>query len=90
MKYFKKIETKIQKAGWNLVYQSETCIKYVKYNEQFNYAHRVELIRKTGRTPIIQSYQENCHNESNFDNMVGLDVKSIKLFLKFIKKLKWV
>lgn len=90
MKYFKKIENKIKDLGFDLVYQSDKVIQYERYNNQFKYTQGVELIRKTGRIPIIQSYQKDSGLTNGFDYMVGLNVLEIKLFLKLIKKLKWI
>ncbi len=90
MKYFKKIETKIQEKGLNLVFQSDVLIQYEYENKTFNYVQCIDIIRKTGRIPIIQSYQKRHGKNCKCDIMVGLNIEIIKLLLKFIKKLKWI
>jgi hypothetical protein len=87
---FKKIETKIKNEGLKLIHQSDTVIQYEITCTQFNYVQGIDIIRKTGRVPIIQSYQKFPKNDDKFDIMVGLDIYKIKLLLKLIKKLKWI
>jgi hypothetical protein len=83
IKIFKSIENKIKDLGFELVYKSNLVLQFERENKQFKYIQGVELIRKTNRIPIIQSYQKDN------DTMVGLTIVECKLFLKLIKKLKW-
>jgi hypothetical protein len=87
-KIFKNIDDKIKELGFKEVYKSDLLVQYERENKKFNYIHGVELIKKTGRIPIIKSYQKNTP-DSKFDNMVGLNIKECKLFLKKIKRLRW-
>jgi uncharacterized protein YegP (UPF0339 family) len=80
---FNSIDKKIKDLGFKLVYRSDLVLQFERYNAQFNYVHGIDLVRKTTKTPIIQSYQKNN------DKMVGLNINETKLFLKLIKKLKW-
>jgi hypothetical protein len=84
-KLFKTIDDKIKDLGFIRIYNNENfVVEYNRQNKQFNYTQEISLIRKTGRTPIIQSYQKDN------DKMVGLTTKECNLFLKKIKKMGWL
>jgi hypothetical protein len=83
IKIFKSIENKIKDLGFELIYESDLVLQFKRKNKQFDYIQRVDLVRKTNKIPIIQSYQKDN------DAMVGLTIIECKLFLKLIKKLKW-
>lgn len=81
--FLKSVKDKLNDLGYILVYEGKLVLQFEKYNDQFEYTHSVDIIRKSKRTPIIQSYQKGT------DNMVGLNIIDAALFIKLIKKLKW-
>lgn len=81
--FLKSVKDKLNDLGYILVYDGKLLLQFEKYNDQFEYTHSVDIIRKTKRIPIIQSYQKGT------DDMVGLNKIDAALFLKLIKKLKW-
>lgn len=88
-KIFENIDKQIENKGYKITHQSWCCITYERFIEQFGYIHGVELIRKSGRVPVILSYEKNTRDKEDFDNCVGLPIDDIQLFIKKIKKLKW-
>jgi hypothetical protein len=83
MIFLKSIDDKLKDIGFTKMYDSNLVVQYERTNTQFKYIHGVDLVRKTGRCPIIQSFQKDN------SKMVGLTILEAKLFLKKIKKLKW-
>ena len=82
-KFFKSVDQRLAEIGFEKIYESKLILQYKRENEEFNYFQGVDLVKKTGRYPIIQSYQDDNNA------MVGLNVVEIKLFLKKIKNLGW-
>jgi hypothetical protein len=80
---FKNIDDKVKDLGFTKVHSSKLVECYERKNEQFNYTHCVDIIRKTKRIPIVQSYQKDT------DNMVGLNIIEANIFINKIKKLGW-
>jgi hypothetical protein len=70
---------KIKKLEYRKIDENKYFVRFEKLNRQFKYIHVVDIIKKSKKTPIIQSYQHDS------DNMVGLDIIEAKLFIDLAK-----
>jgi len=90
MKLFKTVDEKFKDLGWNKVKENENYyVIYEKYNKQFKYTHAIEICHKANGLHIVQSYQKDSPIK-DFDYMIGLPVKEMKLCIKKMKKLGWI
>lgn len=84
--FFKTVEERIKDLGFVETYRSDTVMQFERKNNEFNFIHGVDLVKKSGgNTSIIQSFQKDSPIPE-FDYMVGLDVEEARLFLKLLKK----
>jgi hypothetical protein len=51
----KNVDEKIKDLGFVKTYEEKTVLQYERENNQFNYIHGVDLLKKTKNKPIIQS-----------------------------------
>ena len=108
MKLFKSIDERFRELGFEKVNDEGeekvndegeaedklgVCYrKNVTINSDDSYIHRIDILHKASGNHLIQSYQEGV-NSDGFNNMVGLDYKTIKLAMKkyrqMRRKYKW-
>lgn len=88
---FKSVDEKLKDLGFEKVEKEDklgACyMRVVPINNDESYIHRLDILHKASGNHIIQSYQEGV-NTDGFNNMVGLNYKTIKLATKKYRQLK--
>ena len=91
MKLFKSIDEKFRGLGFEkMENENKYGVSYIKeiiLNDNNKYIHRIDILHKASGNHLIQSYQEGV-NSDGFNNMVGLDYKTIKLAMKKYRQMK--
>lgn len=87
MKIFKSIDEKFEEIGFKKVEEDKYGVVYERYNEKYNYNHKLTILRKASGNHILQSYDET-NTTSEYSPVVGLSGYEMKLALRKMKKLK--
>lgn len=82
MKLFKSVDEKLSEIGFEKSYESDYGVDYEKYVEDFNFAHKVSIVRKGNGKHLLCSYAPDTGNIG-----VGLTGYETKLFLKKMKQM---
>lgn len=82
MKLFKSVDEKLSEIGFEKFYESDSGADYGKYVEDFNFVHKVSIVRKSSGKHLLQSYDPDTENIG-----VGLTGYEMKLFLKKMKQM---
>lgn len=83
-----RIDKKFQELGFEKTHESDLCVTYEKFNEEYNYTQIIELGYKASGYHLIHSYVKNVNSEG-FNNGVGLTMLESKLCLKKMKSKGW-
>ena len=88
MRLFKTVDEKLRDIGFKKIREDKYGVVYERFNEQYNYTHRVDILHKKSGRHILQSYDPNLFDEKRIGNCcVGLTWYELKLFNKKMKKL---
>lgn len=82
MKLFKSVDEKLSEIGFEKSYESDSGVDYEKYVEDFNFVHKVSIVRKSSGKHLLCSYAPKTGHIG-----VGLTVYEMKLFLKKMKQM---
>lgn len=88
MKLFKTTDERFQELGLKKTHESDLCVTYEKYNEEYNYTQIIELGHKASGYHLISSYVKGT-NTDGFNDCVGLTMLEAKLCLKKMKSKGW-
>lgn len=88
MGLFRTIDYRFQELGFEKTHESDLCVTYEKFNEEYNYTQIIELGYKASGYHLIHSYVKNVNSEG-FNNGVGLTMLESKLCLKKMKSKGW-
>ena len=87
MKLFKSIDEKFKDIGFKKIKEDKYGVVYERYDEEYEYNQRLDIMHKANGHHLIHSYDET-NTKSEFSPSVGLTGYEIKLALKKMKKLK--
>ncbi len=88
MKLFKSVDEKLSEIGFEKSYESDSGVDYEKYVEDFDFVHKVSIVRKSSGKHLLQSYDPELIGDGYTGNIgVGLTGYETKLFLKKMKQM---
>lgn len=83
------VDNAFRQLGFSKVEDGNIVVAYQKYDDDFDYMHRIELVHKANGNSLILSFQADV-NKDGFNNTVGLTTKEAKLCAKKIKQKGWI
>ena len=86
MRLFKTIDEKLRDIGFKKIREDKYGVGYERFNEQYNYTHKVDISHKESGKHILQSYDPNLFDEIG-NCCVGLTWYELKLFTKKMKQI---
>lgn len=87
MSLFKSIDKKFEEIGFLKISENKYGVSYERYNKEFNYIQRLDIIHKLNGKHIVQSY-DFTNTTSSYSPVVGLTGYELKLVLKKMKELR--
>lgn len=84
---FKNIDKKFEEIGFFKIKEDEYGVCFERYNKDFDYIQRLDILKKSNGKHIVQSY-DKTNTTSSFSPVVGLTGYELKLVLKKMKKIK--
>lgn len=83
---FKTVDEKLEEIGFKKIKEDKYGAEYERYNEQFKFTQKLDIMHKLSGNHIVQSYDVNSCTSKGC-NMVGLTYKEMKLALAKMKEL---
>ena len=84
---FKSIDEKFKDIGFIKVREDKYGVVYERYEDEYGYVQRLEILHKANGKHLIQSY-DVTNTTSEFSPVVGLTGYELKLRLIKMKKIK--
>ena len=84
---FKNIDKKFEEIEFIKISEDKHGVEYIRYNKEFDYIQKLDILYKSNKELIIQSY-DATNTTSSYSPVVGLTEYELKLVLKKIKRLK--
>lgn len=84
---FKNIDKKFEEIGFFKIKEDKYGVCFERYNKDFNYIQRLDILKKSNGKHIVQSY-DKTNTTSSFSPVVGLTGYELKLVLQKMKKIK--
>lgn len=84
---FVKADNEMEKLGFEKVQDDEYGSTYLKKIEEYNYVHRIDIVKKSNGNHLIQSYATKT-NSDGFNNCVGLTYPEMRAAMKKYRELK--
>ena len=84
---FKSIDEKFKDIGFIKVREDKHGVVYERYEDEYGYVQRLDILHKANRKHLIQSY-DATNTTSEFSPVVGLTGYELKLALIKMKKIK--
>ena len=79
----KHFEKKIEKLGFEKVYESDLYVEFERYIKEYNYTQVLAFLHKATGNHLIQSFEKGT------DDAVGISFKEMEICLQYAKKLGW-
>ena len=90
MKLFKSIDEKFEEVGFKKIEEDKFGAIYERYNKEFNYTQKLDLMHKASGRHLIQSYDPALMDNKNIGNTgVGLTMYEAQLCVKKMKQMGW-
>lgn len=84
--FFKTVDDKLEDLGFKKIKEDKYGAEYKRYNEQFRFTQKLDIMHKSDGNHIVQSYDvDSC--TLNGCNTVGLTYDEMKLALAKMKEL---
>lgn len=82
-------DKKLEKLGFTKLEENKYGATYSRYNNEFNYGHKVAILHKKSGRHILQSYDSNLHKVDGIyiNEEVGLTYEELKWFARKMKEL---
>ena len=80
----RRIDRNLAKLGFTKISEDVRGIYYQRIDYDYDYIHIVSIGYDKNGDPTIQSYQKEI-NDDGFNNMVGLTMCELKLFVQRMK-----
>ena len=84
---FKNIDKKFEEIGFIKTKEDKYGVEYERYNKEFDYIQKLDILYKSNKELITQSY-DSTNTTSSYSPVVGLTEYELKLVLKKIRRLK--
>lgn len=84
---FKKADKLLKRLGFEKIEENKFGVSYRKENKEYNFAQRLDIVRKSSGNHLVQSYVEGT-NSDGFNNCVGLTYPEMKAVMKKYRELK--
>ena len=88
LKLFKSIDEKLADIGFVKIRETKKLCEYERFNEEFDFMHRVSISYKKSGRHILQSNDPELFDDKKIGNScVGLTLNEMKLFYKKMKQM---
>lgn len=87
LEFLKSTDSRLSDYGFDKVEESILGVSYERYDDAFNFLHKVDIHRRFNGVYEIQSY--DATNVDTFPSVVALTDYEFKLFNKKIHEMKY-
>lgn len=88
IKMYRNIDKKFEDLGFTKIKDDIYGASYTRKIPDFNFIHRIDIIRKDSGRHLISSYEKDLFKGHSFNNQVGITYDELKLCMKKYRELK--